>query len=75
MKRTVYCCDICGTQLKDYDPEVSGLVFQTTDTEKETRDICLHCIVTTLMIHMNVEGPILSQKMLDLFDKRAKEQI
>jgi len=81
MKKLIYCCDICGKELENYNPEKDCIsllpgeqtaVEEVVDPINETRDLCLHCLATIVVLEYKVAGIAASQKFINLIDKRAK---
>ena len=80
MQKTIYCCDICGKEIKEYDSLTDCILLPVGEAGQhhktvaiEKRDICLHCLVTTIVIEYKVAGYVASTELINLIDKRAKE--
>ena len=84
MEKIIYCCDICGKEILNYDKDkdcillaVGEILLPKSDLEStqhtENRDLCLHCLATTVVLEHKVAGYAPSKEFIDLIDKRAKE--
>ena len=78
MEQTIYRCDICKKQIENYDPEKDNIALKVPTPENcgpilQSRDICLHCLATTIVIKMAVDGEKESANFINLLDKRAEK--
>ena len=79
MEKIIYCCDICRKEILNYSREKDSISLEVREvgpqgiTPSESRDICLHCLATTVVLEHKVAGMAPSRELIELIDKRAKE--